>query len=88
MPRYEGLEKRDYFTMVPDLDPLWRAEPEVSRFLGDLAFLTDARNVLETGCFVGATTSHLAHALAAPGGLRDLYFIDQSQRFRRSRWET
>lgn len=55
----------------------FNAEPSVSRFLGELAFCQRAKCVIELGCFVGWTTSHLAQALSSgSGGV--VYAVDPS----------
>jgi predicted O-methyltransferase YrrM len=81
LPAYSILNNFDYFKGNRDLNQVWSAEPDVSRFVADIAFLLDAQTVLETGSFVGATTTHIAYALSALGGKRKLYFVDVEQRF-------
>jgi len=81
LPDYSILNHFDYLRNNKELNPIWSAEPDVSMFVANLAFLLDAQTVLETGSFVGATTTHIAYALHSLGGKRNLYFVDVEQKF-------
>lgn len=80
-PVYDHLLARDFVGGDRALDSGWSSEPEVARLVANLAFALNAETVLETGCFVGFTTSHLATALSQRGGNRSIYVIDGEQRF-------
>lgn len=58
----------------------WNSEPSVSGFLGELAFHTRARTIVELGCYVGWTSAHFAFAQRAAGG-GQLWCVDSDERF-------
>lgn len=59
----------------------WNSEPSVSEFLGELAFRSRARAVVELGCYVGWTSAHLALGLQAAGAGGRLWCVDFDERF-------
>lgn len=60
---------------------VFNSEPSVGRFLGELVYSRRATTVIELGCFVGWTTSHMALALRARGGTGRLYCVDFQQEY-------
>jgi predicted O-methyltransferase YrrM len=59
----------------------WNSEPSVSEFLGELAFHTRARTIVELGCYVGWTSAHFALAQRAAGAGGRLWCLDSDERF-------
>jgi predicted O-methyltransferase YrrM len=78
---YSKIISHNFFSQNDDVDHNWISEPEVGRFIGDLVFNLDAKKVVETGCFVGFGSSHLATALCSLGSGRDFYVVDLNKRF-------
>ena len=59
----------------------WNSEPSVGKFLGELAFHTRARTVVELGCFVGWSSAHLAVGLHAAANGGRLWCVDSDERY-------
>ncbi len=79
--KFPNFALHDFSGGDKNLEMNWNTEPEVSLFLAELAFRIGARVIVETGSFVGYTSSHLACALAALDGERELFLIDCDRRF-------
>ena len=62
----------------PNLPAYYNSEPSVVRFLAQLVFLRQPRNVLEIGCFVGWASVHMALALKARSSCGHLHCVDIS----------
>ncbi len=58
----------------------WSSEPSVARFLGHLTVLKRAATVLEIGCFIGWTTSHIAAALRLLGPEGRVHYLEADSR--------
>lgn len=78
---FSACKNHNYFEGMDEFFEDWSSEPEVARFLGQLAFQMKATRVLEIGCFVGLTTAHLAQALSYVGQNGTVYGIDVNKRF-------
>lgn len=78
---FSSLENHDFLNQGNTLPEDWVAEVEVSQFLGKLTFLLHPKNVVEIGCFVGVTSSHIAKALDILKGEYNLFCIDIDKRY-------
>jgi predicted O-methyltransferase YrrM len=78
---YSKITTHDFFKEVPELDHGWNSEHDVARLIGDLAYNHSAIKVVETGCFVGFGSAHLASALCALGSEREFFMVDSSRQF-------
>jgi len=78
---YSKITSHDFSQGITDIDCNWSSEPEVARFIGDLVYNLSSGCVVETGCFVGFGSAHLATALCELGPKRDLFVVDVDKRF-------
>jgi predicted O-methyltransferase YrrM len=74
---YSKIISHDFFQETPNIG--WNSEPEVARFIGDLVYNIKAINVIETGCFVGFGSAHLAKALSEIENGRNLFIVDSNR---------
>lgn len=78
---YSKITSHDFLRGITSVDLGWSSEPEVARFIGDLVYNLSPKTVIETGCFVGFGSAHLANALCKIDPEKNLYLIDNSKRF-------
>jgi predicted O-methyltransferase YrrM len=78
---YSRLASHDFYIGKDDFDHQCNSEPEVAQFVGDVAYNLSSQNVLETGCFVGFGSAHLATALCELGPNRNLFIVDESKKY-------
>jgi predicted O-methyltransferase YrrM len=78
---YSKITSHDFFQDITNIDCNWSSEPEVARFIGDLAYNITATKAVETGCFVGFGSAHLASALCELGAGQNLFIVDSNTRF-------
>lgn len=79
---FGALESHDFSAGELGL-PSWSSEPEVSQFLAHMVVRNNYLRVVEIGCFVGASSAHLAAALSLINGTTKLTCVDPSPRYLR-----